>query len=71
MSNRGLTDFVVQHNEGDVLRGRLLRRIVEVELVLKTRPPMRRLTLNCRHVIMVERGLRPKVGKLTPCPFCE
>ena len=71
MSRPGLEDTVVPHQVGDVLNGRILRRIVAVDLVLYTHPPMRQLTLNCGHQINVERGLRPHVGKLTPCPWCK
>jgi len=70
MSNRGVTNFIVLHAEGDVLRGRILRRIVCVEVVVHTHPPERRVTLNCGHYVNVARSLRPTVGKLTPCPRC-
>lgn len=71
MSYRGASDFIVPHEQGDVLNGRILRRIVDVDVVVETHPPERRLTLNCGHTVVVPRGLRPTVGKLTPCPWCQ
>jgi hypothetical protein len=71
MTDRALSNYLVPHEQGDLINGRVLRRIVDIDVVVYTHPPERRLTLNCGHTVNVPRGLRPTVGKLTPCPWCE
>lgn len=72
MPNQEASSYkVLQHEVGQRREGRILRRIVEVEIVLFERPPMRRVTLNCGHQFNLPRGLYPSKGKLTPCPECR
>ncbi len=59
------------YQEGTALHGKILRRIVDVEIVLFVRPAMRHVTLNCGHEFDVPRRMRPTVGKLTGCPECR
>jgi len=63
--------MITTRAESERREARILRRIVEVDRRFRGHVAIRKMKLSCGHVVELGPGLRPSVGKLFPCPYCN